>query len=127
MATTNMDYEAASGDRYEGSSVFFFSFFSFFFCGLKSSRKEPLHHSQFILFARVLWFLHHLPIVAQLYISGHFLSNFLITDEAPRYERDNRSASPRPARDDNDGARRRSASPAGNGDRWVAIGYFTTW
>ncbi|KAI9902917.1 hypothetical protein N3K66_002269 [Trichothecium roseum] len=37
-------------------------------------------------------------------------------DEAPRYERDNRSASPRPARDDNDGARRRSASPTGNGD-----------
>jgi len=32
-------------------------------------------------------------------------------DEAPRYERDNRSASPRPARDDNDGPRRRSISP----------------
>jgi len=37
-------------------------------------------------------------------------------DEAPRYERDNRSASPRPARDDNEGGRRRSASPSGNGD-----------
>ncbi|KAL6863188.1 hypothetical protein ACO1O0_003432 [Amphichorda felina] len=37
-------------------------------------------------------------------------------DEAPRYERDNRSASPRPARDDNDGPRRRSASPNGNAD-----------
>ncbi|KOS17315.1 putative RNA-binding protein [Escovopsis weberi] len=36
-------------------------------------------------------------------------------DEAPRYERDNRSASPRPIRDDN-GSRRRSASPAGNAD-----------
>ncbi|KAI9155290.1 RNA-binding protein [Paramyrothecium foliicola] len=37
-------------------------------------------------------------------------------DEAPRYERDNRSASPRPARDDNDGGRRRSPSPNGNND-----------
>ncbi|KAL7806086.1 hypothetical protein V8C44DRAFT_206582 [Trichoderma aethiopicum] len=33
-------------------------------------------------------------------------------DEAPRYERDNRSASPRPARDDA-GSRRRSMSPSG--------------
>uniref|UniRef100_A0A8H7KB24 Uncharacterized protein n=1 Tax=Bionectria ochroleuca TaxID=29856 RepID=A0A8H7KB24_BIOOC len=33
-------------------------------------------------------------------------------DEAPRYDRDNRSASPRPPRDDNDEPRRRSASPA---------------
>lgn len=38
-------------------------------------------------------------------------------DEAPRYERDNRSASPRPLRDEGDGGRRRSASPSGNGDR----------
>ncbi|KAK7425439.1 hypothetical protein QQZ08_008118 [Neonectria magnoliae] len=37
-------------------------------------------------------------------------------DEGPRYERDNRSASPRPLRDDNDGGRRRSASPNGNQD-----------
>ncbi|KAH8661327.1 hypothetical protein BGZ61DRAFT_300272, partial [Ilyonectria robusta] len=37
-------------------------------------------------------------------------------DEGPRYERDNRSASPRPLRDDNDGGRRRSASPNGNPD-----------
>ncbi|OAQ94491.1 RNA recognition domain-containing protein [Purpureocillium lilacinum] len=37
-------------------------------------------------------------------------------DEPPRYERDNRSASPRPIRDDNDGGRRRSASPNGNAD-----------
>jgi hypothetical protein len=37
-------------------------------------------------------------------------------DEAPRYERDNRSASPRPVRDDNDGGRRRSVSPGGNAD-----------
>ncbi|KAL2757146.1 hypothetical protein ACRALDRAFT_1069766 [Sodiomyces alcalophilus JCM 7366] len=37
-------------------------------------------------------------------------------DETHRYERDNRSASPRPLRDDPDGSRRRSASPAGNGD-----------
>ncbi|KJZ75655.1 hypothetical protein HIM_04812 [Hirsutella minnesotensis 3608] len=37
-------------------------------------------------------------------------------DEPPRYERDNRSASPRPMRDDNDGMRRRSASPNGNAD-----------
>ncbi|KAM5356364.1 hypothetical protein ACJ41O_003010 [Fusarium nematophilum] len=36
-------------------------------------------------------------------------------DEAPRYERDNRSASPRP-RDDNEGSRRRSASPSGHAD-----------
>ncbi|KAH7141163.1 hypothetical protein B0J13DRAFT_526414 [Dactylonectria estremocensis] len=37
-------------------------------------------------------------------------------DEGPRYERDNRSASPRPLRDDNDGGRRRSPSPNGNPD-----------
>jgi transformer-2 protein len=37
-------------------------------------------------------------------------------DEAPRYERDNRSASPRPVRDDNEGSRRRSPSPNGNND-----------
>ncbi|KAF4121772.1 transformer-SR ribonucleoprotein [Geosmithia morbida] len=37
-------------------------------------------------------------------------------DDAPRYERDNRSASPRPARDEGDGPRRRSASPNGRGD-----------
>ncbi|KAM0453207.1 hypothetical protein ACHAPV_009001 [Trichoderma viride] len=36
-------------------------------------------------------------------------------DEPPRYERDNRSASPRPARDDA-GSRRRSMSPPGNPD-----------
>lgn len=41
-------------------------------------------------------------------------------DEAPRYERDNRSASPRPIRDDNEGSRRRSASPNGNPDRFVS-------
>ncbi|KAF3353809.1 Transport protein particle 22 kDa subunit [Verticillium dahliae VDG1] len=38
-------------------------------------------------------------------------------EETPRYERDNRSASPRPLRDEADGGRRRSASPSGNGDR----------
>jgi transformer-2 protein len=37
-------------------------------------------------------------------------------DEAPRYERDNRSASPRPMREDSDGGRRRSVSPGGNAD-----------
>lgn len=37
-------------------------------------------------------------------------------DEVPRYERDNRSASPRPVREDIDNGRRRSASPGGNGD-----------
>ncbi|CAG9993738.1 unnamed protein product [Clonostachys byssicola] len=37
-------------------------------------------------------------------------------DEAPRYDRDNRSASPRPPRDDNDEPRRRSASPGGHHD-----------
>ncbi|PFH58172.1 hypothetical protein XA68_14076 [Ophiocordyceps unilateralis] len=37
-------------------------------------------------------------------------------DEPPRYDRDNRSASPRPIRDENDGVRRRSASPNGNTD-----------
>jgi transformer-2 protein len=41
---------------------------------------------------------------------------FFFLDEAPRYERDNRSASPRPVRDDNDGGRRRSVSPGGNAD-----------
>lgn len=47
-----------------------------------------------------------------------FLTPFdLILDEAPRYERDNRSASPRPARDNEDGGRRRSASPNGNTDK----------
>lgn len=40
-------------------------------------------------------------------------------DEAPRYERDNRSASPRGARDDHEGSRRRSASPNGSNDRYV--------
>lgn len=42
-------------------------------------------------------------------------------DEAPRYERDNRSASPRPARDDHDGGRRRSASPNGNQDGGLKV------
>ncbi|PHH84215.1 hypothetical protein CDD83_2304 [Cordyceps sp. RAO-2017] len=37
-------------------------------------------------------------------------------DEPPRYERDNRSASPRPSRDDTDVLRRRSTSPNGNAD-----------
>ncbi|ODA78532.1 hypothetical protein RJ55_05913 [Drechmeria coniospora] len=37
-------------------------------------------------------------------------------DDAPRYERDNRSASPRPAREDHEGTRRRTASPNGNAD-----------
>ncbi|KAG5968656.1 hypothetical protein E4U57_005186 [Claviceps arundinis] len=37
-------------------------------------------------------------------------------DEGPRYDRENRSASPRPARDDNDGGRRRSISPNGNNE-----------
>lgn len=37
-------------------------------------------------------------------------------DEAPRYERDNRSASPRPGRDEVDTGRRRSASPAAHPD-----------
>ncbi|KAK3177762.1 hypothetical protein K4F52_009513 [Lecanicillium sp. MT-2017a] len=37
-------------------------------------------------------------------------------DEAPRYERDNRSASPRPSRDDAETSRRRSASPGPNAD-----------
>jgi hypothetical protein len=37
-------------------------------------------------------------------------------DDGPRYERDQRSASPRPMRDDTDGGRRRSASPATNTD-----------
>ncbi|KAK8917611.1 putative RNA-binding protein [Metarhizium anisopliae] len=37
-------------------------------------------------------------------------------DDAPRYDRDNRSASPRPTRDENDGGRRRSASPNGNAE-----------
>ncbi|KAF5536857.1 RNA-binding protein [Fusarium napiforme] len=43
------------------------------------------------------------------------VANRPVLDEAPRYERDNRSASPRP-RDDNEGSRRRSASPGGHGD-----------
>ncbi|ROT34814.1 RNA-binding domain-containing protein [Sodiomyces alkalinus F11] len=37
-------------------------------------------------------------------------------DETHRYDRDNRSASPRPLRDEPEGGRRRSASPPGNGD-----------
>ncbi|OAQ68282.1 nucleotide-binding, alpha-beta plait [Pochonia chlamydosporia 170] len=37
-------------------------------------------------------------------------------DDAPRYDRDNRSASPRPTRDENDGGRRRSASPNGTAE-----------
>lgn len=40
-------------------------------------------------------------------------------EEAPRYERDNRSASPR-GDNGHDSTRRRSASPAGNGDRYVS-------
>jgi hypothetical protein len=46
-----------------------------------------------------------------------FNSLTIVSDEGPRYERDNRSASPRPLRDENDGGRRRSASPGGNNDR----------
>ncbi|KAK1968253.1 RNA-binding domain-containing protein [Colletotrichum sublineola] len=78
MATTSMDYEAANGDRYDGS----------FF--LDTSRRSQQDEA---------------------------LTDVRNTDEAPRYERDNRSASPRPARDDGDSGRRRSASPSGNGDR----------
>ncbi|OAA44927.1 Nucleotide-binding, alpha-beta plait [Metarhizium rileyi] len=37
-------------------------------------------------------------------------------EDAPRYDRDNRSASPRPIRDENDVGRRRSASPNGNAE-----------
>lgn len=47
------------------------------------------------------------------------ITDLPVLDEAPRYERDNRSASPRP-RDDNEGSRRRSASPGGHGDRFVS-------
>lgn len=47
------------------------------------------------------------------------ITDLAVLDEAPRYERDNRSASPRP-RDDNEGSRRRSASPGGHGDRFVS-------
>ncbi|UQC84584.1 transformer-SR ribonucleoprotein [Colletotrichum lupini] len=73
-----MDYEAANGDRYDGS--FFLD-----------TDRPPKHDEA--------------------------LTDKRDTDEAPRYERDNRSASPRPARDDGDSGRRRSASPSGNGDR----------
>ncbi|ORY71742.1 uncharacterized protein BCR38DRAFT_480230 [Pseudomassariella vexata] len=38
-------------------------------------------------------------------------------DDGPRYERDQRSASPRASRDDGHDSRRRSASPNGHGDR----------
>ncbi|KAI0124340.1 RNA recognition domain-containing protein [Xylariales sp. AK1849] len=38
-------------------------------------------------------------------------------DEGPRYDRDQRSASPRPARDDGHETRRRSASPINHADR----------
>ncbi|KAJ0298453.1 hypothetical protein COL5a_009571 [Colletotrichum fioriniae] len=78
MASTAMDYEAANGDRYDGS--FFLD-----------TDRPPKHDEA--------------------------LTDQRDTDEAPRYERDNRSASPRPARDDGDSGRRRSASPSGNGDR----------
>ncbi|KAI3543953.1 transformer-SR ribonucleoprotein [Colletotrichum costaricense] len=78
MASTAMDYEAANGDRYDGS--FFLD-----------TDRPPKHDEA--------------------------LTDKRDTDEAPRYERDNRSASPRPARDDGDSGRRRSASPSGNGDR----------
>ncbi|KZZ99352.1 transformer-SR ribonucleoprotein [Moelleriella libera RCEF 2490] len=46
-------------------------------------------------------------------------------DDASRYDRDNRSASPRPIRDDNDGGRRRSASPNGNAEALskVSVGH----
>lgn len=49
----------------------------------------------------------------------HYVANLLIIDDGPRYERDNRSASPRPAREDNDEPRRRSISPNGHPDRYV--------
>ncbi|GJD03783.1 RNA recognition domain-containing protein [Colletotrichum higginsianum] len=78
MATTSMDYEAANGDRYDGSFY------------LDTNRRSQHDEA---------------------------LTDVRDTDEAPRYERDNRSASPRPARDDGDSGRRRSASPSGNGDR----------
>ncbi|KAF6836106.1 RNA-binding protein C25G10.01 [Colletotrichum musicola] len=76
MATTSMDYEAANGDRYDGSF-----------------HLDDTRHRDYAL------------------------TDYRLADEAPRYERDNRSASPRPLRDDGDSGRRRSASPSGNGDR----------
>jgi hypothetical protein len=47
-------------------------------------------------------------------------------DEGPRYERDNRSASPRPVREDNEESRRRSASPNGNPDQYVSLFLYVT-
>ena len=66
-----------------------------------------------------------LPIFRLLHLGRVLIDALLQTanrplDEAPRYERDNRSASPRP-RDDNEGGRRRSASPGGHGDRLVLM------
>lgn len=90
MATTSMDYEAANGDRYEGT-----------FCCC-AHRRVPA-------FVNLPGSLHDfIP-----------LTHSFPTDEAPRYERDNRSASPRPLRDEHEGGRRRSASPGGNPDRFV--------
>lgn len=67
---------------------------------------------------------HHLPVTrpAHPFVSIELahIANQPVLDEAPRYERDNRSASPRP-RDDNEGSRRRSASPGGHGDRFVSM------
>lgn len=75
-----MDYEAANGDRYDGSFY------------LDAARRPQTNSA---------------------------LTDSRPADEAPRYERDNRSVSPRPIRDDGDSGRRRSASPAGNGDRYA--------
>lgn len=98
MATTAMDYEAANGDRFEGQS---------------QSSPAQLHQSATSTTSASTR-LRGGPYSAVYDIN----TNDPSTDEAPRYERDQRSASPR--RDDgHDSSRRRSASPSGNGDPYV--------
>ncbi|TPX15115.1 uncharacterized protein E0L32_004673 [Thyridium curvatum] len=102
MATTAMDYEAANGDRFEGQSQSSLSPSARLHQQAAPSNTSASTHAR----------------------GGPYRAAYDIdtrhtpADEAPRYERDQRSASPR--RDDgHDSSRRRSASPSGNGDPYV--------
>lgn len=55
--------------------------------------------------------------ISSIYKIRHSTNTHIPLDDGPRYERDQRSASPRASRDDGIDTRRRSASPAANQDR----------
>lgn len=86
MATTAMDYENSGGDRFDGM-------------------LDPLDTR----FTQRVSFPHR---DSEIPPSETNLGPLL--DEAPRYDRDNRSASPRSDNGGNDSTRRRSASPGGD-------------